>query len=61
MSPIDLTKILKKYKSGWVALTDDYHRVVAHSDKLIDLQKKVKNTKNIVIIQAFGNYYNFVS
>lgn len=61
MSQIDLTKILQKYKSGWVALTNDYSRVVAHAEKFIDLQKKVKDKKNIVVIQAFGNYYNYVS
>ena len=61
MTPIDLTKLLQKYKSGWVALSNDYSRVVAHAEKFIDLQKKVKNKKNIVVIQAFGNYYNYVS
>ncbi len=61
MTPIDLTKLLKKYTSGWVALTSDYSRVVAYSKKFIDLQKKVKDKKNIVVIQAFDNYYNYVS
>jgi len=61
MTPIDLTKLLQKYKSGWVALSSDYSRVVAYSKKFIDLQKKVKNKKNIVVIQAFDNYYNYVS
>lgn len=61
MTPIDLTKLLQKYKSGWVAVKSDYSGVVAHSKKLIDLQKKVKNKKNIVVVQAFGNYYNYVS
>lgn len=40
MTAIDLTKILQKYKSGWVALTNDYSSVVAHSEKFIDLQKR---------------------
>lgn len=61
MTPINLTKLLQKYKSGWVALSSDYSRVVAHTEKFIDLQKKVKNKKNIVVIQAFGNYFNYVS
>jgi len=61
MAPIDLSKLLQKYKSGWVAVTDDYSRVVDSAEKFIDLQKKVKNKKNVVIIQAFGNYYNYVS
>lgn len=61
MSPIDLTNLLNKYKSGWVALKSDYTGVVAHANKFSDLQKKVKNKKNIVVVQAFGNYYNYVS
>ena len=61
MAPIDITKLLRKYKSGWVAISDDYSRVIAHAEKFIDLQKKVKNTKNVVVIQAFDNYYNYVS
>ncbi|MBI3577713.1 hypothetical protein HY086_06780 [Candidatus Gottesmanbacteria bacterium] len=61
MTPIDLTKLLQKYKSGWVALSGDYARVVAHAKKFADIQKKVKNKKNVVVVQAFGNYYNYVS
>ena len=61
MTKIDLTKLLRNYKSGWVALSSDYSRVVAYADKFIDLQKKVKNTKDIVVLQAFDNYYNYVS
>ena len=40
MTPIDLTKLLQKYKSGWVALSNDYSHVVAHAEKFIDLQKE---------------------
>ena len=61
MTPIDLTKLLQKYKSGWVALNEDYTHVVAHAEKFIDIQKKVKNKKNVVVVQAFDNYYNYVS
>ena len=61
MNRIDLTKLLQNYKSGWVALSSDYSRVVAYAEKFIDLQKKVKNKKNVVVIQAFDNYYNYVS
>lgn len=61
MTSINLTKLLQKYKSGWVAVSDDYSRVIAYAEKFIDLQKKVKNKRNIVVIQAFDNYYNYVS
>ncbi len=61
MKPINLTKVLNKYKSGWVALKDDYSEVVAHAEKFIDLQKKIKDQKNVIVIQAFSNYYDYVS
>ncbi len=61
MSPINLTNLLKKYKSGWVAVSTDYSRVVAHAEKFIELQKIVKNRKGVVVIQAFDNYFNYVS
>lgn len=61
MSPINLTKILKKYKSGWVAVSSDYTHVVAHAEKFIELQKIVKERKDVVVIQAFDNYFNYVS
>lgn len=61
MTQVNLTKILQKYKSGWVALSGDYKRVVASAEKFSDLQKKVKNLKNVVVIQAFDNYFSFVS
>lgn len=61
MSPIDLTKLLNKYRSGWVAVSSDYARVIAHAEKFIELQKMVKDKKDVVIIQAFNNYYNYVS
>ncbi|OGG02915.1 hypothetical protein A2W14_00210 [Candidatus Gottesmanbacteria bacterium RBG_16_37_8] len=61
MSPINLTKLLKKYKSGWVAVSSDYSHVVAHAKKFIELQKIVKDRKDVVVIQAFENYYNYLS
>lgn len=61
MKPIDLRKLLQKHTSGWVAVSTDYKRVVAHSEKFIDLQKKVKNNKNIIVVQAFPNYFDYVS
>lgn len=61
MKSINLIKILEKYKTGWVALNSDYTQVVDSAGKFIDLQKKVKNKKNIVIMQAFSNYYDYIS
>lgn len=61
MKAVNLTKLLRKHTSGWVAVSGDYRRVIASAKNFIDLQKKVKNMQNVVVVQAFGNYYNFVS
>lgn len=62
MNTIDLRPLLSKYSSGWIAVSDDYNHVVAHSDNFIDLQKKIQKIKDkVVVVQAFKNYYNYVS
>lgn len=61
MTKVNLTSVLQKYKSGWVAVSSDYRQVVAHADSFMVLQKKIQNKKNVVVIQALANYYNYVS
>ena len=61
MKNINLINLLKEYKSGWVALSNDYTRVIDHADSFIDLQKKIRNKKDVIVLQASDNYYNFVS
>ena len=34
MKQIDLTKIIKKYTSGWLALSPDYKKVVGHGKSI---------------------------
>ena len=41
MTPIDLTKTLKKYKSGWVAIDETKKTVVAHAKDFSGINKKV--------------------
>lgn len=41
--PIDLTKILGKYKKGWVALTADSRRFVAARDSLSQVLKAAES------------------
>ncbi|MBI4129804.1 hypothetical protein HY468_00655 [Candidatus Roizmanbacteria bacterium] len=60
MKPIDLTKPLRKYKSGWVAL-DDKKRVVAYAKTFADLMKKVKENPGIFAVPASNNYFGFVT
>lgn len=43
MKQIDLTKVIKKFKSGWLALSPDYKRVVGHGKTI---NKAVKQAKS---------------
>lgn len=61
MQAIDLTKKLKGYNSGWVAL-DINHEIVDHADTFESLSKKLKNKKSdIILMPASSNYFGFVS
>lgn len=61
MTPIDLTKKLKKYKSGWVAL-DEHYNVVAHAKTFADIEKIVRSKKlNVTLMAASDNYFGFVT
>ncbi len=41
---IDLTKVLKPFKSGWVALSEDRKKVIAHGESINEVDKKAKKT-----------------
>jgi hypothetical protein len=60
MKPIDLTKTLKSYKSGWVAI-DEKHKVVAHGRSFEAINKKVRDKKNIFVMPASKNYFGFIT
>lgn len=61
MTAIDLTKKLKGYKEGWVAL-DKKYKVVAAAKSFKDISEKVKNKKNgVVLMPASDNYFGFVT
>ncbi|MBI2268117.1 MAG: hypothetical protein HYU80_01560 [Candidatus Blackburnbacteria bacterium] len=63
MKPVDLTKLLKKYTSGWVALSKDYKRVVAAAESLEELDGRLKKLRNpkVVLISAAPNYRSFIT
>lgn len=61
MKPIDLTKVLKKYKSGWVALSKKNYKVVAHADSFSKIMGKVKERKDIVLMPASEDYFGIVA
>lgn len=60
MKVIDLTKALKKYTSGWVAMNDK-HEVVVHARSFADICRKVKNSKKLVLVPASKSYFGFVT
>ncbi|MEX2028167.1 MAG: hypothetical protein WD988_01555 [Candidatus Curtissbacteria bacterium] len=58
MKPIDLTKKISKYTSGWLALSPDYKKVVGHAqtiDKAIN-QAKQQGIKDPVMMRAAKSY-----
>ncbi|HVZ11510.1 MAG TPA: hypothetical protein VG965_00620 [Patescibacteria group bacterium] len=62
MKAIDLKKNLKGYKKGWVAIdTRKKNKVVAHSDSLEEISKKIDGMKNILLIPASDNYFGFIT
>ncbi len=63
MQTINLSKILKNFSSGWVAITPDYKRVVASGRTLKEVTDKVLKEKqdDVVLIPASKNYRGFIT
>lgn len=61
MTPIDLTKIFSKFKSGWIAINQKTLKIVAHAKDFSSLIKKVKNKKEVVLIPASDDFSNIVT
>ena len=63
MKGLDLTKQLKPYQSGWVAIFNN--KVIAHAksfESIIEKIKKLKKlSKDILLIPASKNYFGFVT
>jgi len=58
MKSIDLTKILKSYKSGWIALAPNYSKVVG-SGKTIKEAVSEASTKGVnkpILMRAASSY-----
>ena len=58
MKPIDLTKILKKYTSGWVALSPDYKQVVGYGKTLKKAAERAESSgiENAIFMRAAKTY-----
>jgi len=61
MKILDLTKALKQYKSGWVAIDEDKIKVVAHAKSFDQLVSKIKDKENIFLMPASKDYFGFVT
>lgn len=61
MKTINLSSLLKKYSSGWVALSSDYKKVVTHGKTFKEVSEKLKDRSDIVLISASKNYRGYVT
>jgi len=58
---VDLTKILKPYTSGWVAVHEKTNKVIAHSKDFQSISEKARGRKDVLLIPASPNYFGFVT
>jgi len=57
MASINLVKVLKKYTSGWVVISKDNKKILAHGKKFKDVANK---TDNGYVLKANKGYSNYV-
>lgn len=58
MKPIDLSKIIKKYKEGWIALNPDYSSVAGSgkTPKEAVESARIKGVDSPVLMRAAKSY-----
>ena len=58
MKPIDLTKKIKKYTQGWLALSPDYKKVVGHGKTIQNAVDQAQSVgiKDPVLMRAARSY-----
>lgn len=61
MNTLDFTQILKGYKKGWVAINEKERKVVAQGKDFNEINKKVKETKNVVLMSTSEDYFGFIT
>ncbi len=63
MKTINLSKVLKNFSSGWVAITADYKKEVASGKSLKEISRAVGKQKrdDVVLISVAKNYRGFVT
>lgn len=60
IKPINLSPVLKKYKSGWVAF-DKKYRFVAHAKSFKDIMKKTNENPEHILFPAAESYKRFIT
>lgn len=61
MNTINLSKLLKNFSSGWVAITSDYKKVIASGKTLKEVSGKVAGRTDVVLVSASKNYRGYVT
>jgi len=58
----NLVKIMKKYTSGWISISQDYKRIIAHGKNLKSLLKKIDKMGNPkgYLMRAAKDYSGYV-
>lgn len=57
---IDFVSLLKDYKNGWVAISEDFRRVVFHGRTLKETMKKAsKSDQKVYYFPADERYSHF--
>ena len=58
MKTVDFVALLKNYKSGWVAISSDFTKVVLSGKTLKEVQEKAQGIKELRIgLEATGLYW----
>lgn len=63
MQTVNLSKLLKNYSSGLVAISPDYKKVMASGKTLKEVTDKVSklSNNNVLLISASKNYRGFAT
>lgn len=61
MKAVNLIKLLKPYKSGWVAINTKSKKVVAHEKNFEKVSKRVKDSEDVLLVPASQKYFGFVT
>jgi len=60
MTPIDLTKVASKFKSGWIAIDKKTLKILIHARDFSSVVRKAEGEKNVVLMPASRDFSNIV-